>query len=92
MSTSPAMSTCFSRISHEQQEEGRLARPSSHARDKPPIIRRAELRSAVYRDERRWTEAELEMVLAGREVMLAEASLAGGIRQRRINSMRRLSS
>ena len=34
---------------------------------------RAELRNAVYRDERRETEAALELALAEREVMLAEA-------------------
>ncbi|GLS35017.1 hypothetical protein GCM10010869_08730 [Mesorhizobium tianshanense] len=34
---------------------------------------RAELRNAVYRDERREIQAELELALAEREVMLAEA-------------------
>ena len=34
---------------------------------------RAELRNAVYRNERREIQAELELALAEREVMLAEA-------------------
>jgi hypothetical protein len=34
---------------------------------------RAELRNAVYRNERREIEGELELTLAEREVMLAEA-------------------
>lgn len=33
---------------------------------------RAELRNAVYRDERRWIEDELAMALAEREAMWAE--------------------
>ncbi len=33
---------------------------------------RAELRNAVYRDERRETEAALELAIAEREAMLAE--------------------
>jgi hypothetical protein len=33
---------------------------------------RAELRNAVYRDERRQIEADLEMALAEREVIWAE--------------------
>jgi hypothetical protein len=33
---------------------------------------RAELRNAVYPDERRWIEEELEMALAEREVIWAE--------------------
>jgi hypothetical protein len=34
---------------------------------------RVELRNAVYRNERREIQAELELTLAEREVMLAEA-------------------
>jgi len=34
---------------------------------------RAELRNAVYRDERREIQTELELALAEREAMLAEA-------------------
>ncbi len=33
---------------------------------------RAELRNAVYADERRWIEEELEMALAEREAIWAE--------------------
>jgi hypothetical protein len=34
---------------------------------------RAELRNAVYRDERRWIKTELAKAIAEREVLLADA-------------------
>lgn len=58
---------------------------------------RAELRNAVYRNERREIQAELELALAERKVMLAEAygevstepPVQGGFHQRRFGCMRR---